>query len=81
MENFYTVDRWENMDGTYTSEYRLSDGSRYVKLEETYVKKNGQWGTRTRVLYSEFEGDHERRSTLKALEAAIDGLAIKMFLN
>jgi len=69
----YSMETYSDSTGlTHTTEYRFSDGTRWVKIRESLPGADGKTRNRTRVLYSEFEGDKERRSTLKALEAAKD---------
>jgi hypothetical protein len=66
----YTSEAYSATDGlTIMWTYVFSDGEKWTKMDEEYLDTAGQWRRRTRVFVQDFEGDTERRSTLKALTA------------
>lgn len=81
----YTREAYESHNGTTqitTTEYRMSDGDRWVKIIHRTPKPIGfGYTTSTKVLRADFEGDREHRSTLKELEATIANADIVMYVN
>jgi hypothetical protein len=66
----YTSEAYTATNGlTIMWTYVFSDGEKWTKMDEEYLDTAGQWRRRTRVFVQDFEGDTERRSTLKALTA------------
>ncbi|MFT4471897.1 hypothetical protein ACMX2H_18500 [Arthrobacter sulfonylureivorans] len=67
----YTRESYTNGPLANTTEYKLSDGTRFVKIEESYIAADMKSRHRTRVLRADFPGDYEHRSSLKELNAAL----------
>ena len=67
----YTSEAYVAIDGQIMWTYVFSDGERWVKMDEEYLAPDSKMRRRTRVFRQDFEGDVERRSTLKALKAKL----------
>jgi hypothetical protein len=64
-----------------TTEYKLSDGSRWVRIVEEYIAPDMKARRRTRVLRSDFPGDNEHRDTLTNLQGAIANANVVMYVE
>lgn len=67
----YSTESYESGPLSTTTEYKLSDGSRWVRIQEEYIASDMKSRRRTRVLRSDFPGDVEHRDTLTNLQGAI----------
>lgn len=76
----YTRESYESGPLSTTTEYKLSDGTRFVKIVTEAPAADGKVRTSTRVLRADFEGDKEHRSTLRELEAALSNANPTMYL-
>jgi hypothetical protein len=76
----YTHESYESGPLSTTTEYKLSDGSRWVRIVEEYIAPDMKARKRTRVLRSDFPGDKEHRSTLRELEGVIANASLHIYL-
>jgi hypothetical protein len=67
----YTQESYTSGPLSTTTEFKFSDGTRFVRISEEYIAADMKIRKRTRVLRSDFEGDNEHRTTRKELEAAL----------
>jgi hypothetical protein len=91
MSKTYTQESYANTlnlpdrDGTettITTEYKFSDGTRFVRIVTETPKGAGLgYATKTRVLRADFEGDTEHRSTRKELEAYLADADPVLYVN
>lgn len=79
MSMTYSTESYESGPLSVTTEYKLSDGSRWVRIVEEYIAPDMKVRKRTRVLRSDFPGDKEHRDTLTNLQGAIANADLIMY--